>query len=43
MERIAIAMQMESVRASVCGMRRRHEPRGQPYFVLPPNLYMGPR
>jgi len=23
-------------------MRRRHEPRGQPHFVLPPNLYMGP-
>src|SRR5262249_10292901 len=22
---------------------RRHEPRGQPHFVLPPNLYMGPR
>ena len=26
----------------VRGMRRRHEPRGQPHFVLPPNLYMGP-
>ena len=24
------------------GMRRRYEPRGQPHFVLPPNLYMGP-
>src|SRR5262249_35236913 len=23
----------------VRGMRRRHEPRGQPYFVLPPNLW----
>ena len=27
----------------VRGMRRRHEPRGQPHFALPPNLYMGPR
>jgi putative ABC transport system substrate-binding protein len=27
----------------VRGMRRRHEPRGQPLFVLPPNLYVGPR
>jgi hypothetical protein len=26
----------------VRGMRRRLEPRGQPHFVLPPNLYMGP-
>src|SRR6266436_3263156 len=26
----------------VRGMRRRREPRGQPHFVLPPNLYMGP-
>ena len=26
----------------VRGMRRRHEPRGQPHFILPPNLYMGP-
>src|SRR6516164_6704151 len=26
----------------VRGMRRRHEPRGQPHFVLPPNLYNGP-
>src|SRR5262245_22988874 len=26
----------------VRGMRRRHEPRGQPRFVLPPNLYNGP-
>src|SRR6516165_8077242 len=26
----------------VRGMRRPHEPRGQPHFVLPPNLYMGP-
>src|SRR6516225_5355485 len=26
----------------VRGMRRRHEPRGQPHFVLPPNLIMGP-
>src|SRR5262249_20549574 len=25
----------------VRGMRRRHEPRGQPHFVLPPNLYNG--
>src|SRR5215831_14620336 len=24
----------------VRGMRRRYEPRGQPHFVLPPNLYM---
>ena len=24
----------------VRGMRRRREPRGQPHFVLPPNLYM---
>src|SRR5262245_12128152 len=23
-------------------MRGRREPRGQPHFVLPPNLYMGP-
>src|SRR5262249_38270538 len=23
-------------------MRRRHEPRGQPHFVLPPNVYVGP-
>src|SRR6516225_8702192 len=23
----------------VRGMRRRHQPRGQPHFVLPPNLY----
>jgi hypothetical protein len=22
-----------------CGMRREREPRGQPHFVLPPNLY----
>src|SRR5262249_57729776 len=29
-------------RMRVRGMRRRHEPRGQPHFVLPPNLYMGP-
>ena len=27
----------------VRGMRRRHEPRGQPHFVLPPNVYVGPR
>src|SRR5262249_37222516 len=27
----------------VRGMRGQHEPRGQPHFVLPPNLYMGPR
>ena len=26
----------------VRGMRRRREPRGQPHFVLPPNLYNGP-
>src|SRR6516164_8801225 len=26
----------------VRGIRRPHEPRGQPHFVLPPNLYMGP-
>src|SRR5262249_35414129 len=26
----------------VRGMRRRNEPRGQPHFVLPPDLYMGP-
>src|SRR6516225_10621716 len=26
----------------VRGMRRRHEPRGQPHFVLPPNVYVGP-
>jgi len=26
----------------VRGMRRRHEPRSQPHFVLPPNLYNGP-
>src|SRR4029453_15409556 len=26
----------------VRGMRRRPEPRGQPHFVLPPNLYNGP-
>ena len=25
----------------VRGMRRRHEPQGQPHFVLPPNLYKG--
>ena len=24
------------------GMKRRHEPRGQPHFVLPPDLYNGP-
>src|SRR5262249_12710077 len=24
------------------GMRRRHQPRGQPHFVLPPNLIMAP-
>src|SRR5262249_49532221 len=29
-------------RMRVRGMRRRHEPRGQPHFILPPNLYMGP-
>src|SRR5215472_10365826 len=28
--------------ARVRGMRGRHEPRGQPHFVLPPNLYNGP-
>src|SRR5215467_869295 len=26
----------------VRGMRGQHEPRGQPHFVLPPNLYNGP-
>src|SRR5215831_6888913 len=26
----------------VRGMRRRHEPRGQRHFVLPPNVYMAP-
>src|SRR6516225_9696690 len=26
----------------VRSMRRRHEPRDQPHFVLPPNLYNGP-
>src|SRR6516164_4294037 len=26
----------------VRGMGGQHEPRGQPHFVLPPNLYMGP-
>ena len=26
----------------VRGMRRRHEPRGQPHFVLPTDLYNGP-
>ena len=26
----------------VRGMKRRHEPRGQPHFALPPNLYNGP-
>src|SRR5262249_49995684 len=31
---------MERIR--VRGMRGQHEPRGQPHFVLPPNLYMGP-
>src|SRR5262249_26265131 len=41
MERIAIAMQ-DGGAGRVRGMRRRHEPRGQPHFVLPPNLYMGP-
>ena len=25
----------------VRGMKRRHEPRGQPHFVLPPDLYNG--
>ena len=41
MERIAIAMQ-DGCAGRVRGMRRRREPRGQPHFVLPPNLYMGP-
>ena len=41
MERIAIAMQ-DGGAGAVRGMRRRHEPRGQPHFVSPPNLYMGP-
>jgi hypothetical protein len=40
MERIAIAMQDEGA-GGVRGMRRRHEPRGQPHFVLPPNLLYG--
>jgi len=40
MERIAIAMQDGGAGA---GAREgQHEPRGQPHFVLPPNLYMGP-
>jgi hypothetical protein len=26
----------------VRGMRRRHEPRGQPHFVLPPTFIIGP-
>src|SRR5262249_11711529 len=41
MERIAIPMQ-DGGAGAVRGMRRRHEPRGQPHFVSPPNLYMGP-
>ena len=38
MGHIAIAMQNGGA-GRVRGMRRRHEPRGQPHFVLPPNLY----
>jgi hypothetical protein len=41
MERIAIVMQ-DGGAGRVHGMRRRHEPRGRPHFVLPPNLCMGP-
>src|SRR5262249_5477474 len=41
MECIAIAMQ-DGGAGRVRGMRRRHEPRGQPHFVLPPNLYNWP-
>ena len=41
MERIAIAMQ-DGGAGRVRGMKRRHEPRGQPHFVLPPDLYNGP-
>jgi hypothetical protein len=41
MERIAIAMQ-DGGAGAVRGMRRRHEPRGQPHFVLPPNVYVAP-
>ena len=40
MERIAIAMQ-DGGAGRVRGMKRRHEPRGQPHFVLPPDLYNG--
>ena len=40
MERIAIAMQ-DGGAGAVRGMKRRHEPRGQPHFVLPPDLYNG--
>src|SRR5262245_48224928 len=39
MERIAIAMQDGGTGA---GARHEAEPRGQPHFVLPPNLYKGP-
>ena len=42
MERIVTAMQDEGA-GPVRGMRQRHEPRGQPHFVLPPNLYVAPR
>jgi hypothetical protein len=41
MQRIAIAMQ-DGGAGRVRGMRRRYEPRGQPHFVLPPNLYNWP-
>ena len=40
MERIAIAMQDGSTGGGRAAWRR--GPRGQPHFVLPPNLYMGP-
>ena len=40
MERIVIAMQ-DGAPGRVRGMRR-YEPRGQPHFVLPPNLYKDP-
>src|SRR6516165_7747116 len=41
MERIAIAMQ-DGGAGRVRGRRRRHEPRGQPHFVLLPNVYVAP-
>jgi len=42
MERIAIAIQ-DGGAGAVRGMRGQHEPRGQPYFILPSPLYIGPR